>query len=181
MSFDTAFVQLVGIEGKYSDDETDPGNWTGGAVGKGELRGTMYGISAASYPTLDIKGLTIPKVKALYLTDFWDKIHGDLLPDVVAVALFKEAVNLGVQGAIKAMQRAIRVDVDGVLGQISVGMIVAHPPMLILQEFLTECAYEYTQMKLFPRDGKGWISRVIKTALEAQLNEQELTPNAIKK
>lgn len=181
MSFDVAFVQVVGLEGKFSDDERDPGNWTGGAVGKGELRGTMYGISAASYPTLDIKNITLSKAKSIYLSDYWDKISGDLLPAPVAVALFKEAVNLGVHGAIKAMQRAIKVDADGVLGQVSTGRIVSHPPMLVLQEFLTECAYEYTQMALFKIDGRGWLSRVIKTALEAQLSEQELTPDAIKR
>jgi hypothetical protein len=35
-------------------DERDPGNWTGGAIGKGELRGTKWGISAQTYPQIDI-------------------------------------------------------------------------------------------------------------------------------
>lgn len=180
MSFDTAFAQVIGLEGKYSDDERDPGNWTGGAVGQGELRGTMYGISAAAYPKFDIKSLTLLKVKSIYLTDYWDKIHGDLLPAPVSVALFKAAVNMGISGAVKALQRAIKVDADGVLGQVSIGMIVAHPPMLTLQQFLTECAWEYTQMAAFPTYGKGWLSRVIKTALETQLSSEELAPDAIK-
>lgn len=33
-------------------DANDPGNWTGGEIGKGECKGTNYGISAASYPDL---------------------------------------------------------------------------------------------------------------------------------
>lgn len=169
MSFDKAFVELIGIEGKYSDDERDPGNWTGGKVGVGELRGTMYGISAAAYPTLDIKSLTLPRAKALYLQDYWDKVKGDLLPDVVAVALFKEAVNLGVEGAIKAFQKSLKVDPDGVIGQVTVGIATSSPPQIVLLQFLTECLYEYTQMANFKVDGRGWTSRVIKTALEADL------------
>lgn len=180
MSFNIAFIQVIGLEGKYSDDEHDPGNWTGGKVNEGELRGTMYGISAKAYPKTDIKSLTLPAAKDIYRRDYWDKLQGDLLPDVVAVAVFKEAVNMGVSGAIKALQRSLRVEADGVLGQVTVGMIVGHPPMLTVQQFLTEVAYEYTQMTAFPTYGKGWLSRVIKTALEAQLSAQELSPNAVR-
>lgn len=169
MSFDTAFTDLIGLEGKYSNDERDPGNWTGGAVGKGELRGTMYGISAAAYPTLNIIGLTLTGAKAIYLQDYWDKLKCDLLPDPVAEALFKEGVNLGVVGAIKAFQRSLKVDPDGVLGQISVGIATSSPVKLVLTQFLTECAYEYTNMQNFKVDGRGWLSRVIKTAVEARL------------
>lgn len=180
MSFDVAFRQLSVLEGGYSDDPRDPGNWTGGAVNVGELRGSQRGISAAAYPKLDIKSLTPAQVKALYLTDYWDKIKGDLFPDVVAVALFKEAVNLGVTGAIRALQHSLKVDVDGVLGQITIGIATSQPPKIVLENFLTECAYEYTSMANFKIDGKGWLSRVIQTAVEAQLTSTELAPNSVK-
>ena len=45
-------------EGGFTDNRADPGNWTGGQVGAGELRGTNFGISAAAYPQLDIANLT---------------------------------------------------------------------------------------------------------------------------
>ena len=46
-------------EGGYQDNPADPGNWTGGKVGHGVMKGTKYGISAESYPHLDIKNLTV--------------------------------------------------------------------------------------------------------------------------
>lgn len=180
MSFSNAFTQLIGLEGKYSIDENDPGNWTGGAVNQGELKGTMYGISAAAYPKLDIASLSLAKAKQIYLDDFWDALKCDNFPDAIAVALFKEGVNLGVSGAAKAFQRSLKVTPDGNIGQLTIGIATSSPPLLVLEGFLTECAYEYTQMKQFERYGKGWLSRVIKTAVEAQLNAQELTPNAVK-
>jgi lysozyme family protein len=167
--FNQAFSDLVGIEGKYSDDERDPGNWTGGKVGAGKLNGTMFGISAAAYPSLDIASLNLVKAKALYLSDYWNKMHCDTLPAVVAVALFKEGVNLGVEGATKAFQRSLKVEPDGNIGQITVGIATSSPPKIVLEQFLTECAYEYTQMENFKVDGKGWLSRVITTAVEASL------------
>jgi len=180
MSFNTSFSQLIGLEGKYSNDENDPGNWTGGAVNTGELRGTMYGISAAAYPKIDIASLSLAKAKGIYLTDFWDALKCDNFPDAVAGALFKEGVNMGVVGASKAFQRSLKLIPDGVIGQLTIGIATSSPPLIVLTQFLTECAYEYTQMKQFDRYGKGWLSRVIKTAVEAQLGAQELTPDAIK-
>ena len=52
--FDKAFDIIVGVEGGFSLDPNDPGNWTGGKRGVGELKGTRWGISAKSYPHLDI-------------------------------------------------------------------------------------------------------------------------------
>jgi lysozyme family protein len=172
-AFNTAFSQLIGLEGRYSNDEKDPGNWTGGAVGKGELKGTMYGISAAAYPNLDISALDVPHVKNIYRSDYWDKLRCDTLPDAIAGALFKEGVNLGVGGAAKAFQRSLKVTPDGNIGQLTIGIATSLPVKEVLCNFLTECAYEYTNMALFKVDGRGWLSRVIKTAVEAQLSETE--------
>jgi lysozyme family protein len=168
-AFDTAFTELVGIEGKYSDDERDPGNWTGGKVNAGTLKGTMYGISAAAYPSLDIARLGLPQAKSIYLTDFWDKLRCDQLPDAVAVALFKEGVNMGVEGAARVFQRSLKTTDDGHIGQITVGIANSTPPKDVLTQFLTECLVDYMGMANFKIDGKGWTARVIKTALEAKL------------
>lgn len=173
-AFDTAFEQLVGIEGNYSGDATDPGNWTSGTCEVGELKGTMYGISAAAYPTLDIAGLTLAQAKSIYLTDYWGKLRCSNFPDAVAIALFKEGVNLGITGAAKALQTSLRAaNVDGVIGQITIGLATSLPPKEVLVGFLTQCAYLYTQMGNFKIDGKGWLHRVIQTAVEAQLSATE--------
>ena len=36
--FDTGFNFLIGIEGGFTNDPKDRGNWTGGAIGAGKLR-----------------------------------------------------------------------------------------------------------------------------------------------
>lgn len=174
MSFDQAFVDLIGIEGKYSSDPRDPGNWTSGQVEVGVCKGTMYGISSAAYPTLDIAGISLAQAKSIYLRDFWNKLCCSQFPDAIGVALFKEGVNLGVSGAAKALQRSLKTNADGVIGQLTIGYATSNPPKEVLCAFLTECAYEYTQMANFKVDGKGWLSRVITTAVEAQLTPEEV-------
>jgi hypothetical protein len=68
-AFDQAFALVIGHEGGFTDNEADPGTWTGGRCGVGECRGTNWGISAAAYPRLDIRNLTIERAKAIYQTE----------------------------------------------------------------------------------------------------------------
>lgn len=56
----TAFrIPLQVAAQTVTDDRNDKGNWTGGRVGVGQLKGTKYGISAAAYLHLGIKSLTL--------------------------------------------------------------------------------------------------------------------------
>ena len=59
--FDNAFRAVIGVEGGYTANPLDPGNWTGGKCRIGQCNGTKYGISAASYPSLNIAGLTLTR------------------------------------------------------------------------------------------------------------------------
>ena len=59
MNFERAFEKLIDHEKGLSLDPKDRGNWTTGVIGKGELKGTKYGVSAMSYPHLDIRNLTL--------------------------------------------------------------------------------------------------------------------------
>ena len=83
-------------EGEYTTASNDPGNWTGGKVGKGKLNGTKYGIAAASFPKLDIKNLTIAQAEAIYRRDYWDAYHlGELKSQGISEELCDEIVNGG--------------------------------------------------------------------------------------
>lgn len=44
--FDVVFERLMPHEGGFQCDPKDRGNWTGGRVGVGELKGTNRGIAA---------------------------------------------------------------------------------------------------------------------------------------
>jgi len=114
--FETAFNWVIGVEGDYTNDPGDPGNWTGGAVGSGQCNGTKYGISAAAYPTLDIANLTEAEAEAIYLQDYWTPIQGDSLPEALALVVFDAAVNSGVSQSVQWLQVVIGAATDGDLG-----------------------------------------------------------------
>src|SRR4051812_46723264 len=83
-------------EGGYSSIKSDPGNWTGGKVGKGELKGTMAGIAASSHPTLDIKNLTKADIERIYQSEYWTPCGAPELPEGVDLVVFDTSVNAGV-------------------------------------------------------------------------------------
>ncbi len=94
-AFDQAFRVVIGHEGGFTANPADPGNWTGGASGRGECRGTKFGISARAYPDLDIADLTLDQAQAIYRRDYWDKLDADSLPPPLALLAFDAAVNNG--------------------------------------------------------------------------------------
>jgi len=83
-------------EGGLSLNPEDHGNWTGGRKGVGELRGTNFGISAASYPYLDIRNITIEQADEIYFRDYWQASGADKLAWPYCLLAFDTAVLHGV-------------------------------------------------------------------------------------
>ena len=160
ISFDVLFDRLIGHEAGYSDDPKDPGNWTGGRVKVGELKGTKYGIAANTYPDLDIKNLTLEQAKKIYYRDWYLKLGADSLEGAVVFQLWDMAVNAGMETAKRALQRAVRVADDGVFGPITLRAIRAHELNDILMRFNAQRLRHFTRLSNWAAHGKGWANRV---------------------
>ncbi len=159
-AFDRAFEVVVGHEGALSLDRNDRGNWTGGKVGVGELKGTKYGIAAHVYPNLDIKNLTLAQAKAIYYKDYWTPLHADSMPEFVAIQVFDAAVNSGIRSAIRQLQRALRVRDDGVLGPVTLAAMQTIDDARFAAHFAAERLLYYTNLSTWPAFGRGWTRRV---------------------
>lgn len=106
--YDNVVVPLtLNLEGGLSVDPNDKGNWTGGEVNKGRLVGTKYGISAASYPELDIPSLTKEQAADIYFRDYWIKSGSDKLDEALAMMHFDSAVNNGKGAAAQFLSAAV--------------------------------------------------------------------------
>lgn len=104
--FQRAIAFVLRWEGGFSTDRNDKGNWTGGAVGVGEFKGTKYGISAASFPHLDIANLTLEQAKAIYFERYWIGSGADKLISDMALIHMDTAVNMGVARAKHLLQNS---------------------------------------------------------------------------
>lgn len=160
MNFEKAFERLIGHEGGYSTDRNDPGNWTGGKVGSGTLKGTKYGIAANTYPNLDIKNLTIDQAKAIYKKDWWDKLGANQLHPAIVYQLWDFAVNAGKSRAIKELQQAVGVPDDGIIGPETIAAVKAKDVNDVLLLLASERLRFYTSLSTWGTYGKGWTNRV---------------------
>ena len=165
LDFDQAFARLVDHEGGYSDDPKDPGNWTGGREGVGELKGTKYGIAANTYGYLDIKNLTLEQAKGIYQRDFWD-VLGTAHP-ALKFQFFDAAVNHGPGNAIRILQRAVGVAEDGQWGRVSQGALNALDPNDALFRFLGRRGKFMVKLQKFDTYGRGWSDRIFTNLLYA--------------
>ena len=160
ITFDEAFRRLIGHEGGYSNDKRDPGNWTGGVVGKGALNGTKFGIAANTYPNLDIKNLTLTQAKEIYKKDWWDKLGGHGLHSAITFQLWDFSINAGKKRAIIELQQVAGVTADGVIGPKTIEAVNALDLNDVLLSLTAERLKFYTSLKTWPTWGKGWVNRV---------------------
>jgi lysozyme family protein len=107
-------------EGGFQKLHDDKGNWTGGEVGVGVLKGTKYGISAAQFPDLDIENLTTDQAAAIYKEGYWKEFYSQITDQLLANKLFDIGVLFGVGTAVKLLQitlaNKITLVTDGVFG-----------------------------------------------------------------
>jgi lysozyme family protein len=158
--FVKAFDRVIGHEGRFQKQPGDRGNWTGGAVRKGILKGTKFGISAMTYPDLDIERLTLEQAKAIYYRDWWLKLEMDLFKPALSYQMFDAAINHGMHNATKMLQRAVGADDDGVIGPITKRTIDKMPLEDILMRFLGERLEFMTYVGTWDDNGKGWSRRI---------------------
>lgn len=107
---DHVLDRLIKREGGYVNDPNDRG---------GE---TKYGISKRSYPDVDIKNLTIPKAKAIYIRDFIfpNQLHKleneDVFESILDWMVHSGASVVKAQDRVKRLQGLLGLEIDGIVG-----------------------------------------------------------------
>src|SRR5260370_26923244 len=112
--FRKAIETVIAVhEGGFQKRADDPGNWTAA----GELRGTKFGISAHSFPDVDIECLTLNEAEDLY-RKAWG-MFSELEDQRVLTKILDLAVKIQWAGhgpATKILHRAVNVCGGGDLG-----------------------------------------------------------------
>lgn len=160
-TFDVLFDRTIGSEGKFQKKSSDRGNWTSGKVGVGELKGTKYGLSAMTYPTLDIENTTVNQARAIYYEDWYLKLGIDRFCDQMQFQMFDAAFNHGMRNSSKIYQRAVGAKPDGVIGPKTL-----KAASLIKDEndrtyrFIAERIKFFTKCSTWNDYGRGWMNRM---------------------
>lgn len=171
-AFDAWRAFLGPSEGGLSLTPDDPGNWTSGQPGVGELVGTKFGISGASHPGLDIANLTLDEADHIRRVEYWNAIGGDELHPSQAFVLAEAAYGSGPRRARVQAQQVVKVKLDGIFGPITMAALAKAAAPARLNDFLIEYS---SQRLLFEaslanwKDARGGWSRRLFGGLVAAL------------
>lgn len=148
-AFDFCIEVILAEEGGLVTHPNDPGGTT------------KYGISQRAYPKLDIRAITLDDAKALYKRDYWNPIKGDELPQGMNLLMLDCAVNQGTGTAIKLLQEAAQVRVDGAIGEMTIRYAQQQMPG-IMERFAALRAWRYEINRNEDVFGKGWFRRLFR-------------------
>lgn len=182
-NFDRALSLVLQYEGGFTDDRRDPGNWTGGKVGVGQLKGTKKGIAASSFPHLDIKNLTDAQIAEIYRAKYWNRVRGDELPSGIDLSTMDGGVNSGPARSVRWLQAVLGETQDGAVGPITLDAArKADAPKTIKAHCGKRLGFVQS-LAIWNTFGKGWsrrIANVEATALSWVLTKAELEVEAKK-
>lgn len=152
MNFDTAFHELLGHEGGYSNHPSDPGGET--------MWGVTIAVARANGYTGPMRDLPVDTAKAIYRKQYWDAVQADNLPPALRYAVFDAAVNSGVRQAAIWLQRAVGATEDGKIGPQTLAAIHQAHPDALRRRMLGHRLNAMTDMKGWPSFSRGWAKRV---------------------
>jgi lysozyme family protein len=158
-----AFILRPDVEGGYVNDPADKGS------------ATNHGVTQAVYdayraeknlPKQDVKLISNSEVSDIYLTEYWNPSHAGSAQHPLDTVIFDCSVNSGVGRAIKTLQQALGLVVDGSFGPNTLKAVQGCDAHAIAEKFLDIRSKFYdaigvanpSQMKF----EKGWHNRINK-------------------
>lgn len=143
-------------EGGYSNDKYDPG----GATMKGIIQREYDSYRVRhGLPKQSVRNISDDEVDDIYFNSYWDEVRADELPAGVDLAVFDFGVNSGPTTAIKYLQKALGVNVDGHIGQITLNAVHRADPDATVSAIMSYRRAYLRSLKTFWRFGNGWLSR----------------------
>lgn len=156
-NFSRALSLVLLNEGGWSDHPMDPG----GATMKGVTQRVYDAYrDAIDQPRRTVKMISEGELRAIYKAQYWDAIKGDMLPAGLDYCLFDYAVNSGPVRAIKALQEALGIKVDGQFGMLTLGALkLAHTGSVIVSICKSRLGF-LQRLRTWGAFGRGWTTRV---------------------
>lgn len=165
--FDECLAETLRWEGGFSNDPYDPGG------------ATMKGVTTARYkafrkskglPMQPVKNITDEELREIYRVYYWDYVWGDKLPNGVDLAVFDFGVNSGPSRAVRYLQKALGVRVDGHMGPVTIEALERADPVKVTRCINNSRLRFVRKIKTFWRFGKGWTRRI--NGIKAACNDR---------
>jgi lysozyme family protein len=181
-NFARADAQVLQYEGGKSDNPRDPGGKTNQGITQGTYNAWRRSQGLA---VQDVYLMTDVERDAIYKSEYWVLIQGDLLPTGVDLVVYDGAVNSGVAQSVKWLQSALGTaytgKIDGVMGTLTLDALKTSGESEDSDIVEAICSRRLAMLKrlsTWGTFGTGWSARVAnvqKTAL-AWIDSAPLPP-----
>ncbi|WP_243367599.1 glycoside hydrolase family 108 protein [Microvirga solisilvae] len=161
--FEKSLAIVLRHEGGFVQDSRDPG----GATNFGITRQTLSRARGKSVSDDDVRCLTQEEAAAIYRQFYWDEIRADELPAGLDIALFDLAVNSGPERAVMLLQKVLGVEIDGVIGPVTLDAIRYAECIATIRALTRERLGFLSRLAIWPVFGRGWRRRVLDVEREA--------------
>lgn len=173
--------RLFGDEGGLDLSRQNPKNWTGGVVGSGYLRGTLFGVSIADHSELDIPEIDtefldpeeieqleslLPQVLAIYRSDYAVRLGFDDLPRGLDYAALDWAMNSGwrapttPEDVLRALQTVLGVSSTGAMNDATRQKLASTDVQDAITGLCNARLAWLQEQEGWATFGKGWTRRV---------------------
>jgi hypothetical protein len=159
-NFGKVMVFLLGVEGGFVNNASDPGGMTNMGVTKASWEDYV------GHPVTeqDMRALTPVEVTPFYLARFWNSLHCSDHPEGLDLCVFDFGVNAGPFKAMQTLQRIVGVAPDGVYGPLTSRMITKYVTqngiVSIIQAYSDARSAYYVKLPNAATFGLGWLRRV---------------------
>lgn len=108
-----AFTLRPDVEGAYSNHPADKGGET--------MMGITVAVARANGYIGPMKDIPVWLVHKIYEKNYWKPAKCDLMTENLSIVMFDSAVNHGVSGAAKLLQKTFDLVEDGIIGPKTLG------------------------------------------------------------
>ena len=165
-SFDIVLPIILGFEGGYVDDPTDPGGETNKGITMSTFQQCSHVLLGLEPTSANLRVLTDAQAGIIYRARYWNAVQGDNLEcQNLANILCDFYVNAGTH-ATCLLQKIIQnegasVVCDGVIGRGTLQALHAMPQDQIYNAYKAgRVAYYQNLGQRYPQFLKGWLARV---------------------
>jgi lysozyme family protein len=159
-TFDACLEFTLAEEGGYSDHPTEPRLASNHGITLARLRRFLRDPGLERD---DLRHIRCTTVRALYLSDFWNRTRCDSLPPGIDLMVFDHAVNAGSDRAGRALQLACghrRAEIDGAVGPDTLDRVELTDRLTLLDALAAMQRTGYRQMATYGLFGEGWLARL---------------------
>ena len=168
--FAQALTHVLAMEGGFSDDPHDPGGPTNCGITLKvfvDWKGVRLDQASSASLQAELRRIAPDTVRDIYFARYWTPAHCAEFAPAIAFFHFDAAVNQGVTGAMRLLQRAVGSEPDGEIGPDTRAAIAALSVEDVLQRYAQARRARYRALHHFWRFGRGWLARVDKTFARA--------------